>query len=108
MLSGRRFLDFLERKLREHGLSKYIPDEATLREHLTRFREWHLTTELVDAYREQLKARAAAIPMPALLRPAIEKLLAKHPELPWDEAVTRAFPYPPSKPTNKRQRKPTQ
>jgi hypothetical protein len=88
MLPGRRFLAFLERKLAAHGVSKYIPNEATLRLHLSRFREWQLAKELLNGHREELKARAAALPMPKDLRSTVVSLLAKHPEWPWDKAVT--------------------
>jgi hypothetical protein len=97
MLSGRRFLDFLERKLRAHGVSKYIPDEATLLLHLSRFYQWQLTKELLNAHREDLKARAAAMPMPEDLRSTVLSLLVKHPEWPWDKAVTELLTPGPAK-----------
>jgi hypothetical protein len=87
MLSGRRFLDFLERKLRQHGVTKYIPDEATLREHLTRFRERQLAKELLNTHRDELKAKAAEMPIPEALDQAVKDSLADQPELPWDMAV---------------------
>jgi hypothetical protein len=97
MLPGRRFLAFLERKLSAHGVSKYIPDEATLRLHLSRFREWQLAKELLNGHREELKARAAVLPMPEDLRSTVVSLLANHPEWPWEKAVTELLTPGPAK-----------
>jgi hypothetical protein len=88
MLLGRAFITFLERKLREHGITKVIPDSETLALQARRYYEWKLAKELLDQERDRLKAQAAAIPIPPELETKVAALLGKHPEWPWDKAVT--------------------
>jgi hypothetical protein len=88
MLPGRRFLAFLERKFAAHEVSKYIPNEEVLRLHLSRFREWQLAKELLNQHRNELRSRAAAMPMPEEFQSAVSALLKEHPQWPWDKAVT--------------------
>jgi hypothetical protein len=87
MLTGRRFLEFLERKLVEHGVTKCIPNEETLRLHALRYHEHRLARELLERHRNELKAQAAVIPIPADLPHKVARLLSEHPEWPWDKAV---------------------
>ena len=47
MLPGRRFLDFVQRKLALHGVTKCIPEEEMLRLHLRRSYEHQLAQELL-------------------------------------------------------------
>jgi hypothetical protein len=102
MLSGRRFLAFLERKLAAHGVKKYLPEsDETLRLHLQRYREWQLAKELLSQHRSALSAAAAAMPIPSDLRSEVIRLIAKHPQWPWDQAVT-ALATPPSPPRKKK------
>jgi hypothetical protein len=88
MLTGRRFLTFLEQKLSAHGVTKYIPNEEILSLHLQRAREHRLAKELLDKHRLELKAKAAAMPMPGNLMQVVSDFLKEHPEQPWDKAMT--------------------
>jgi hypothetical protein len=88
MLTGRRFLAFLEGKLAAHGVEKYIPDEETLRLHRRRFYEYQLAKKLLDEHRSALQEKAASLPLPQDLLSTVKALLEQHPEWPWDQAVT--------------------
>jgi hypothetical protein len=88
MMTAATMIEFLKRKLDYHGIRKIIPDEEILRLHLVRYRQWQLAKELLNQHRDELKAKAAAMPIPEDLERAVEDLLYDHPELPWDSAVT--------------------
>jgi hypothetical protein len=94
MLPGRAFIAFLERKLAQHGVTKVIPDPETLALQARRYYECTLAKELLDRHRDELKAKAAAMPIPPDLDLALEALLADQPELAWDMGVVEILKTP--------------
>jgi hypothetical protein len=94
MLPGRAFIAFLERKFAEHGVTKLIPDSETLALQARRYYEWQLAKELLDGHRDELKAKAAAMPIPPDLDLAVKDLLADQPELAWDMGVVEILKAP--------------
>jgi hypothetical protein len=83
-MTAPQFVDFLERKLTEHGVAKVVPPVEMLQEHAQR----------IIARREAEKLLAAMPkPSPAVLPTDLDErvraMLRDHPELPWDDAVAR-------------------
>jgi hypothetical protein len=81
------FVQFLEEKFAEHGIKKVVPDGKVLEAHSRCHYERHLTKKLLDQQREELKAKAAAMPIPDDLGIKVAALLQDQPELAWDMAV---------------------
>jgi hypothetical protein len=83
------FVQFLEEKFAEHGIKKVVPDGKVLEAHARRCFERTLTKELLEEHGDELKAKAAAIPIPPDLETKVAALLGEHPESPWDKAITQ-------------------
>jgi hypothetical protein len=89
MMYAPTFIALLERKFAAFNVGKLIPDLETLQTHTRRYRQWQLAKELLDEHRDELKAKASALPMPEDLQSAVSALLEEHPQWPWDKAVTK-------------------
>jgi hypothetical protein len=85
-MTSRQIVDFVERKLQEHGIGKVVPDED----------------ELNDAYRLFVRSREAEVivkrelgklnggspvQVPTNLHEQVTAYLAKHPTVRWDDAA---------------------
>ena len=82
------FIDFIERKLTEHGLRKVIPaDDSVLEQHARYVIEQEFLTNELEKIRERVEADAAAVALPSDMRKRVEKLLQRLPAMPWDLAV---------------------
>jgi hypothetical protein len=81
------FVDFLERKLAEHGIRKVVPDPATLERHARRVIEQGLAEEALRENRARLQAEVASAALPEDLGDRVRSLLEQEPGLPWDLAV---------------------
>lgn len=95
-MTSDQFIDWLERKLTENGVTKFIPDQSILaesyrlqveRHHLTKFVEEKLAKE-VQAKIEEIKS--LPITPPDNLDAAVQDILSKNPLMPWDDAVWQA------------------
>jgi len=84
-MTSAQFVAWLERKLKEHGVTKVIPDKATL---IDAWRHAQLIAQVKQAVQE-LKAEAAANPLkpPANLNRRVRDELCKNPEKSWDEVL---------------------
>ena len=87
--TSRELVDWIEAKLREHGITKLIPDDETLEiayRRATAAR--HFAKELPRLIKAANRVGAKASPPDDLDR-RVRALLKRHPELPWEEAISR-------------------
>ena len=92
-MTSRQFVDFLERKLTEHGVEKVMPDQTSLTQQARRLIEAQLTERALDNIRDDLAVQAAAQELPLDLADQVRALLAEHRELPWDAALARIIGF---------------
>jgi hypothetical protein len=83
-MTSRQFVDFLGRKLTEHGVEKVVPDAEIIEQHARRLVEQTLTKEALDKIRDRLAKEAAAHELPSDLDRQIHRLPKERPELSWD------------------------
>jgi hypothetical protein len=86
-MTSPQLIAFVEDKLRQHGVEKLVPDDATLTQHARRLIEQQLAAAEVGKLRAKLSRAAARTPLPADLRQAVEQRLAAVPQLSWDAAL---------------------
>jgi hypothetical protein len=86
-MTSRQFVDFLERKLAEHGVEKVVPDAEIIEQHARRLVEQRLAKEEIEKIRDRLAKEAAAHKLPRGLAGRVRKLLTDRPELSWDMAL---------------------
>jgi hypothetical protein len=78
-------IEMVERKLKEHGLEKVVPDDKLVEE---TYRAFHHSDELREAFEEaERDFKATEITVPEDLREQVRKVLEEHQELRWDDAV---------------------
>jgi hypothetical protein len=78
-------IEMIERKLKEHGLEKVVPDDKLLEE---TYRAFHHSDELREAFEEaEREFEATEITVPEDLREQVRKILEQHEGLRWDDAV---------------------
>jgi hypothetical protein len=80
-------VEWIERKLTEHGISKVVPDEKTLVEAYRRMRRQGVVQERIDKALEQLGEKKEASPIPSDLRTRIDVELKARPEKRWDDVL---------------------
>jgi hypothetical protein len=84
-------IDMIERKLKQHGLEKVIPDDELLEK---TYLEFHASKELREVYEEATEEfEASKIKIPKNLRKKVSKILKAHPALRWDDAIERILGY---------------
>jgi DNA topoisomerase 6 subunit A-like protein len=75
----------IERKLKNYGLNKVIPDDDLLGEV---YQEFHRSKELREQFEEmEAEFEESEIKVPKNLRNQIGAILKKHPDLRWDDAL---------------------
>jgi hypothetical protein len=80
-------IDMIERKLKQHGLEKVIPDDEVLEK---TYLEFHASGELRELYEEAKQDfEASEIKTPKNLRKKVSKILKASPTLRWDDAIER-------------------
>jgi hypothetical protein len=79
-----QLIDFIERKLEEHGVKKVVPDEERLGEAFQLFARGVRLEEAVEA---ALRDDRESIEVPADLSQKIRAYLEEHPEMSWEVAV---------------------
>jgi len=78
-------IDMIERKLKEFGLEKVIPDDKLLGE---TYRAFRYSDELREAFEEaQRNFKATEITIPEDLREQVGKILEQDQDIRWDDAV---------------------
>lgn len=86
-MDSAQFIEWLERKLEEHGVKKLIPDKAVLES------VYKLAILTVKANRAIAKVQDewnenGHVDIPDNLEDRVRDLLIEKPELPWDQAVS--------------------
>jgi hypothetical protein len=84
-LSSRQLIDLIEDGLRAHGVTKVVPDEATLRAVFAAFGRERIARPVIERYLTRLERRE--IETPDDLDARVRDYLAEHPTDPWDDAV---------------------
>jgi hypothetical protein len=78
-------IEMIERKLKDAGLEKVIPNDDLLKE---TYRAFHQSDELREAFEEiQEGFKATEITVPKNLHKRVRKILKENPDLRWDDAV---------------------
>jgi hypothetical protein len=93
-MTSRQLVDFIEAKLKEHGIKKIIPDDATIERHARRTIERHLTEKAVEKISKEVAAKAKAAKLPPDLRAQIEQTFEEKPGMSWDAVVARIMRGP--------------
>ena len=93
-LHSDQLVDFVERKLREHGIEKVIPDRESLDK---TYRLFELDARLKGEFERVAKAISTAdVPVPPDLDERVAAILEDEPELRWDAAVRKILGGPES------------
>jgi hypothetical protein len=80
-------IEMIERKLKDYGLEKVIPDDDLLAES---YRAFHHSQQLHEKFAElqaEFDAEETDIDVPANLKAQVEAILKEHPDLRWDDAI---------------------
>jgi hypothetical protein len=88
-MSSRQLIDFIEKKLEEHGVEKVVPDDDVLKKHARHIIKRRLIEQAIAKISDEFTEQAEAVELPEDLREQIKELLEAEPELPWDAALTR-------------------
>jgi hypothetical protein len=86
-MSSRQFIDFIERKLEEHGVEKVIPEAELITSHARRLIEQKLIHDAVEKMRDRIADEAQQTDLPDDLADRVSAVLEEQPELSWDQAV---------------------
>jgi hypothetical protein len=88
-LDNDHLLDWLERKLKAHGVEKIIPGEDVLVDAYRRATCVHFVNKRIDEAEDEAKSFAETIPIPGDLQAKIAEHLRVNPADSWDAAVAR-------------------
>jgi hypothetical protein len=86
-MASDQFVAFLERRLRECGAQKVIPDAKTLEKAWRRGLIRRRLAEEVKSIRADAEGDADAAAVPSDLEEQVQGMLKVNPTMPWDEAV---------------------
>ena len=84
-MTSRQFLNFVERKLQEHGIKKIVPDQAKLEEVYRREFAMHEAQARLDDMLEGEDLEPDTLPGDLLAK--VRRRLAKKPDLRWDAVI---------------------
>jgi hypothetical protein len=85
-MTSAQLIDFIERKLTQHGVKKIIPDADVLRDAYQLFAKSKRVESIVAKAIEDVDKVDIAVP--DNLNSRVVEHLKEHPELRWDEAIT--------------------
>jgi hypothetical protein len=87
-MTSRQLVDFVEAKLKQHGISKVIPDKKTLARTYELFAASERLSEAFEETKEELeKDTEAPIKVPDDLEAKVAAELQQHPDITWHRAV---------------------
>jgi hypothetical protein len=88
-MTSRQLIDFVENKLKQHGIEKVIPDGETLARTYKLFAASHRLSEAFDEVKEELEEEndEAAITVPEDLEDKVAANLQEKPDITWHRAV---------------------
>lgn len=87
-MTARQLVDFVEAKLRQHGIRKVIPEQQTLAATYQMFVDSDRLEEAFEEMKTRLEAESAApTEVPADLEARIRAKLAEQPDITWHRAI---------------------
>ena len=87
-MTSRQLVDFVEGKLKQHGIGKVIPDHDTLVEAYEMFVKSDRLAKAFEEMKDQLEDDDEdPIEAPENLEAQVKKLLKKYPDITWHRAV---------------------
>ena len=87
-MTSRQLVDFVEDKLKQHGIGKVIPNAETLANTYQMFAASDRLSEAFDELKEELEDESeGTIKVPDDLEAKIKDLLQQHPDITWHRAV---------------------
>ena len=86
-MTSPQFIAFLERKLRENGVAKIVPEQDLLAEAFRLFARNAKVQEVVDEAINEIDDDKDETEVPADLGKRVRDYLVKHPTVRWDQAV---------------------
>jgi hypothetical protein len=86
-MTSAKFIEFLERKLIEHGVQKVIPDTNVLADHARHILKRAIANAIIEKNRKLIEDYPDTIQLPADLYQQVLEALEANPEQPWDLAV---------------------
>jgi len=102
-MSSRQFVDHLEAKFAEHGVTKVLPEKAILEGHARYLLEVLIANQELEKILPLVREQAAAQKLPADLRSLVAKQFEKTPAWAWDRAVVDLVKrLPPPRPRRKK------
>ena len=102
-MTSRQLVEFVERKLKQHGIGKVIPDDDTLAEAYEMFVKSDRLSKAFEEMKEKLEDDDEdPIEAPKNLGAQVKKLLKKYPDITWHRAIELVIdPDAPVKEQNK-------
>jgi len=85
--TSRAFVNWIESKLKQHGIKKVVPDAETLETAYRRALQIALVHGRLPAIFRQATAQASTMKLPRSLKKEIVKRLRADPAIPWDKAI---------------------
>jgi len=87
-MTSRQLINFVEAKLRQHGIKKVIPNRDTLANTYREFAASDRLSEAFDELKEELEEETEGpIEVPADLEAKVKRLIAENPDITWHHAV---------------------
>jgi hypothetical protein len=86
-MTSRQFVNFVEQKLIENGVTKVIPDAEVVYAHARRLIEQKLGEEAIDKIRVKLAQEAASTVLPEDLCEQLNAEIERNPSRSWDAAL---------------------
>jgi hypothetical protein len=88
-MTSRQLVDFVENKLKQHGISKVIPDGETLASAYRMFAASDRLSEAFDEVKEKLEEESEedSIKVPDDLETQVKQQLEKSPDITWHRAI---------------------
>ena len=87
-MTSRQLVDFVEGKLKQHGVGKLIPDAKTLAETYKMFAASDRLSDAFDEMKEKLEGEEQkTVKVPDDLKAKIETLLKEKPDITWHQAI---------------------
>jgi hypothetical protein len=90
-MTAPEFIAYLEGKLEEHGVEKFIPDDNTIEVHARRIVEQIGTEKALEGMLAEIQEEAQTVPLPEDLTERVERALTDDPEISWDAAVSEVI-----------------
>ena len=82
------FIEWIESKLKQHGIKKVVPDSEVLADAYRRAVLSNILNDKLESFMEEANDEVAEL-SPQRLTNKVKKVLKKSPEMSWDEAIAR-------------------